>query len=104
MIAVIKTGGKQYKIKENEILKVEKLENNVGDEISLKDVFLVSDEDGKDVKVGAPVVEGAEVKVKVLEQGREKKVPIIKFKSKVHYKRNVGHRQPFTKIQITSIK
>lgn len=104
MIAVIKTGGKQYKIKDNEILKVEKLENNVGEEILFKEVLLISDEDEKDIKIGAPIVEGAEVKVKVLEQGREKKIPIIKFKSKVHYKRNVGHRQPFTKIQIISIK
>lgn len=104
MIAIIKSGGKQYKVKENEILKVEKLENNVGDEILLTDVFLVSDDEEKDVKVGAPVVEGAEVKAKVLEQGRAEKVSVIKFKNKVRYRRNVGHRQPFTKIQITSIK
>lgn len=104
MIAIIKAGGKQYKIKENEILKVEKLESKVGDEISIADVFLVSDDSEKDVKVGAPVVEGAEVRAKVLEHGKAEKVSVIKFKNKVRYRRNVGHRQPFTKIQITSVK
>jgi len=104
MIAIIKTGGKQYKIKEDEILKVEKLEDNVGDEIVLSDVLLVSDDEEKDIKIGAPSVEGAEVKAKVLEHGKAKKVSVVKFKNKVRYRRNVGHRQPFTKIQITSIK
>lgn len=104
MIAIIKTGGKQYKIKDNEILKVEKLESNVGDEILFTDVLLVSDDSEKDIKVGTPIVEGSEVKAKILEQGKAKKVSVVKFKSKVRYRRNVGHRQPFTKIQITSIK
>lgn len=104
MIAIIKTGGKQYKIKDSEVLKVEKLEGNVGDEILVKDVLLLSDNEGKDIKIGAPLVEGAEVKAKILEQGRSEKISVIKFKAKVRYRRNVGHRQPFTKIQIASIK
>jgi large subunit ribosomal protein L21 len=104
MIAIIKTGGKQYKVKENEVLKVEKLESKVGDEISFADVLLVSDDEEKDIKVGAPIVEGATVKAKVLEHAKADKVLVVKFKNKVRYRRNVGHRQPFTKVQITSIK
>lgn len=104
MLAVIKTGGKQYKIKEGSILNIEKIAGKEGDEIKFGEVLLISDEDGKKVSVGTPLVEGAEVSAKILEQGRAKKVSVIKYKPKVRYKRNVGHRQPFTKIEITKIK
>ena len=104
MIAVIKTGGKQYKIEEKEILKIEKITGKVGDNIEFKEVLLVSDEEGKDVKVGTPILSGVEVSAEILEQGRAKKVSVIKYKPKIRYKRNVGHRQLFTKIQIESIK
>lgn len=102
MIAVIQTGGKQYTVKEGEILKVEKLDLEEGKSTSFN-ALLIADEEGKDVKVGNPEVTGAKITVKVLEQDRDKKVPIIKYKRKVRYRRNVGHRQPFTLIQIEKI-
>ena len=103
MFAVIKTGGKQYKVKEGDQLEIEKLEIEAGKPVEFE-AMLVSDDEGKDVKVGAPVVSGAKVTAKVLDSGLGKKVSVIKFKSKSRYRRNVGHRQPFTKIQIESIK
>jgi len=102
MIAVIKTGGKQYTVKEGLKLQIEKLDLEVGKPITFN-ALLVADEEGKDVKVGTPDVSGAKVTAKVLETGRAKKVEIIKFKRKVRYRRNVGHRQPFTLIQIEKI-
>lgn len=104
MLAVIKTGGKQYKVKEGDKIKVEKLDEKEGKSIKLKDVFLVADEKGKDVKVGTPTVKGATVEAKVLEHGKSKKVRVIKYKRKVRYRKEYGHRQPFTKLEITSIK
>jgi len=101
-LAVIQTGGKQYLVGEGQELNVEKLENEVGSSIEF-DALLVSDSDGKDTKVGKPTVSGVKVKVTVLEQGRAKKVSVIKYKPKVRYRRNVGHRQPFTKIKIDQI-
>lgn len=103
MFAVIKTGGKQYKVKEGEILKIEKVAGNVGDKIDFE-VLLLADEDGKDVKVGKPTVSGAKVSGEILEQGRAKKLNIIKYKPKVRYRRKNGHRQMFTKVKVTSIK
>lgn len=102
MFAVIQTGGKQYLVREGEALKVEKLELEVGAKFDL-DVLMVAEEDGSKVQVGTPTVKGAKVSVSVLEQGRAKKVSVIKYKPKVRYRRNVGHRQPFTKIQIEKI-
>lgn len=103
MYAVITTGGKQYLVREGQILKVEKLELAVGATFTLEPL-LVSDDSGENVKVGAPLVAGAVVTVKVLEQGRADKISVIKYKPKVRYRRNVGHRQPFTAIQIETIK
>lgn len=101
-IAVVKTGGKQYKIREGQTMKVEKLEVEEGKTVNLEVLFL-SDEEGNNAKVGTPIVSGATVVAKVLEQGRAKKVAVVKYKPKVRYKRNVGHRQPFTKLQIEKI-
>jgi large subunit ribosomal protein L21 len=101
-IAVIMTGGKQYIVREGQELKVEKLELEVGATIDF-DAMLVSDEEGTKTQVGTPTVSGAKVSAKVLEQGRAKKVSVIKYKPKVRYRRNVGHRQPFTKIKIEKI-
>lgn len=103
MIAVIATGGKQYIVKEGMELKVEKLDLEEGKSIDF-DAMLVSDEEGKNVKVGAPNVDGAKVSATVLEQGRDKKINVIKFKSKSRYRRKYGHRQPFTKLKIEAIK
>lgn len=102
MIAVIQTGGKQYTVKEGMKLKIEKLDLEEGKATAFA-ALLVADEEGQDVKVGTPEVAGAKVTAKVLEQGREKKVPVIKYKRKVRYRRNVGHRQPFTLIEIQKI-
>jgi len=104
MLAVIKTGGKQYKVKEGDKIKVEKLDEKEGKSIKFKDVFLIADEKSKDVKIGTPTVKGATVEAKVLEHGKLKKVRVIKYKRKVRYRKEYGHRQPFTKLEITSIK
>lgn len=100
-LAIIKTGGKQYKVTEDQILKIEKLEIEEGQQVDFDQVLLVAD--GKDVKIGAPTVEKAKVIGTVIEQGRDKKVKVIKYKAKVRYKRNVGHRQAFTKVKIEKI-
>lgn len=103
MIAVIKTGGKQYKVKEKDIIKVEKLGKKEGSEITLKDVLLVSDEEGKKVSLGTPNVKGAKVTAKVLEEKQDKKILVVKYKSKTRYHRTKGHRQWYTKLQIQKI-
>ena len=102
MYAVIATGGKQYVVKEGQTLNVEKLEKEAGSSLDLE-VLMVTDAEGKDVKVGTPNVSGAKVTAKVLEQGRAKKIRIVKYKPKSRYTRVNGHRQPFTKIQIEKI-
>ena len=102
MFAVIKAGGKQYIVKEGQEMNIELLEQEPGSALEFTPL-LVADEEGKEVKVGTPEVAGAKVTAKVLEHGRAKKVSVIKYKPKVRYRRNVGHRQPFTKIKIEKI-
>lgn len=102
-IAVIKTGGKQYLVKEGDKLRVEKMDQAEGATLKFEPL-LVADESGKDVKVGTPNVSGSTVSATVLGEGRAKKVTIIKFKNKIRYKRKAGHRQPFTEIVIDSVK
>ncbi|MBI5793887.1 50S ribosomal protein L21 [Candidatus Uhrbacteria bacterium] len=102
LLAVIHTGGKQYLVREGQELAIEKLQSEPGDSIAF-DVLLICDEDGSHAKIGTPMVGGAKVSAKVQSQGRAEKVSVIKYKSKVRYRRNVGHRQPFTKIKIDSI-
>jgi large subunit ribosomal protein L21 len=102
-IAVIRTGGKQYLVKVGDTVKVEKLDVKEGKSVKFAPL-LVASEDGKDVKVGTPEVKGAEVSAVVLGEGRSKKVTIVKFKSKVRYRRSAGHRQHFTSIKIEAIK
>lgn len=101
-IAVIKTGGKQYKVKEKDVIKVEKLPVEEGKTITFDDVLLIADEKGSDVQVGTPTV-SAKVTGKVLEQGRAKKIDVVKYKSKTRYHKKYGHRQPFTKVAIEKI-
>jgi len=101
MIAVIKTGGKQYIVKPGDKLKVEKLEKKEGEEISFSDVLLV--EKNKKVDIGTPLVK-AEVTAKVLSHGKGDKVIVFKYKAKKRYSRKIGHRQPYTEIEITGIK
>ena len=99
-IAVIKTGGKQYTVAEKAKLQVEKLAGEVGATLDLNEILLVAD--GKEVSVGKPNVKAA-VSATIVTQGREAKVHVVKFKNKTRYHKNVGHRQPFTEIQITKI-
>lgn len=100
MFAVIKTGGKQYLVRQGDVLLVEKLELDPGAKLDF-DALLVADEEGNEVKVGKPHV--GQVEATIVEHGRAKKVSVIKYKPKVRYRRNVGHRQPFTKIKIEKI-
>ncbi len=102
MIAVIMTGGKQYVVREGQELDVELLNLEVGKSVAF-DAMLLADEDGKNVKVGTPIVKGGVVSATVVEHGKDEKVHVIKYKPKVRYRRNVGHRQPFTKLKIEKI-
>lgn len=102
-IAVIKTGGKQYKVKSKDRLKIEKIKGKVGDKINFNEVLLVADEDGKEIKIGKPKVSGAKVEAKILKQSRAKKLTVIKYKPKVRYRRKIGHRQQFTEVEIEAI-
>ena len=102
MYAIIKTGGKQYRVQEGDNIFVEKLNADVDSNVVFDQVLAVVN-DG-DVKVGAPVVEGAKVTAKVLAQGKEKKVLVFKYKAKSNYRRRQGHRQPFTKVTIEKIE
>ena len=102
MFAIIETGGKQYKVIEQDIIFVEKLNVNEGDEIVFDQVVALSSDDG--FKVGTPVVAGAKVTAQVLKQGKNKKIYVLKYKSKKNEKKKIGHRQPYTKVQILSIQ
>lgn len=101
-LAIIKTGGKQYKISPGQKIKIEKLEGNEGDAITLGDVLLVADD--KDVRIGQPKVESAKVTAKVLKQDRAKKVTVFKYKPKKRYQVKRGHRQSYTLIEIENIE
>ncbi len=102
MYAIIKTGGKQYKVAEGDTIYVEKLEANVDDAVTFDQVLTVVN-DGS-VTVGKPLVSGAKVTGKVLDQGKEKKILVFKYKAKSNYRRRQGHRQPYTKVAIEKIE
>ncbi|TSD02336.1 MAG: large subunit ribosomal protein L21 [Parcubacteria group bacterium Athens0714_25] len=101
MLAIIKTGGKQYKIEEGDKIKIEKIEGKEGDVISFDEVLFVGDE--KDVKIGNPMVAGAKVEGKIVQQTRDEKVWGIKHKAKKRYKMKFGHKQFRTEVEITKI-
>jgi large subunit ribosomal protein L21 len=101
MYAIIKTGGKQYRVAAGEKLKVEKLADDVGSEVLIDQVLLVGG--GEDVKIGTPLVAGALVKAKVLAHGLGDKVQIFKMRRRKHYVKHQGHRQGYTEIEITGI-
>ncbi|MFT3849222.1 MAG: 50S ribosomal protein L21 [Propionivibrio sp.] len=101
MYAVIKTGGKQYRVAAGEKLKIEQIPAEVGAEITLDQILMVGE--GESVKIGAPLVSGASVKATVLSQGRHKKVTIFKMRRRKHYQKHQGHRQNFTEIRIDGI-
>lgn len=102
MYAVVVTGGKQYRVQEGDVLFVEKLDAEVDSTVELGEILAVSKADGELV-VGKPVVEGASVTAKVLEQGKAKKVIVFKYKRKKDYRRKQGHRQPYTKVVVEKI-
>ena len=101
MYAVIKTGGKQYRVAEGDKLRVETLKAAEGDDVELDSVLLVGE--GEDVKIGTPMVENAKVTAKVVSHGRGDKVSIIKFRRRKHHRKQMGHRQNYTLLEITGI-
>jgi len=101
MYAVIKTGGKQYRVLEGDTLRVEKLDAGTGETIEFDQVLMLGE--GADVKIGTPYVDGGKVTATVREQGRAKKVDIIKFRRRKHHMKRMGHRQSYTELEITAI-
>jgi large subunit ribosomal protein L21 len=101
MYAVIKTGGKQYKVREGDTLKIEKIDANTGDDIDFNEVLLIGH--GEDIQVGTPMLAGRKVTATVQAQGRSKKIKIIKFRRRKHYRKQMGHRQYFTEVKINQI-
>jgi len=100
-IAVIKTGGKQYRVQEGQIIKIEKLDKKVKDKVSFE-TLLVADADGQEVNVGTTSL-GEKVTGEVAAEGQDDKVTVVKYKNKTRYKRTLGHRQPYLAVKITSI-
>jgi large subunit ribosomal protein L21 len=101
MYAVIATGGKQYRVQEGEIIRVEKLKGEPGAEVTF-DALMVSD--GENVKIGQPSVEGASVVGHIVQQDKAKKILVFKYKRRKRYRRKYGHRQPFTAVKINKIE
>ncbi len=103
MYALIQTGGKQYKVSEGTILKVEKLVGEAGDRIVLDQVLMINDGNGT-AQIGNPLLENARVTAKILEQGKNKKIIVYKYKKRKNYRRKQGHRQPYTRLLIEKIE
>jgi large subunit ribosomal protein L21 len=101
MYAVIKTGGKQYRVSAGQSLRVEKLDAQAGSEVTLSEVLLVGE--GDDVKIGSPLLSGAAVKATIVAQGRGDKIRIFKMRRRKHYRKSQGHRQSYTELRIDSI-
>ena len=101
MFAVVKTGGKQYRVAKDDVIRVEKLAAEPGDKVALNDVLLIDDDGAK--TVGTPVIEGAAVEAEVVEQARDKKVIVFKKKRRQNYRRKKGHRQDLTVLRITDV-
>ncbi len=102
MHAVIKTGGKQYIVKPGDVIDIEKISGEPGEEVNFEEVLLVS-ADGEDVKVGSPVVESARVEGRVVRQKKGEKIVVFKFKRRKGYRKKAGHRQSLTSVEITNI-
>lgn len=100
-LAIIKTGGKQYLVKAGDKIKVEKIKGEKGDKVKL-DTLLTTEEDGSKLEVGKPLLK-SQVDATILEQGRNDKITVVKYKNKIRYKKTTGHRQQFTKLQIDKI-
>ncbi|MGI6647733.1 MAG: 50S ribosomal protein L21 [Bacillota bacterium] len=102
MYAIIETGGKQYRVQEGDVLKVEKLDVVEGETVNLDKVLALKK--GEELIMGSPLVEGARVVAQVLEHGRGKKIIVFKYKPKKNYRRKQGHRQPYTQLRIEKIE
>jgi large subunit ribosomal protein L21 len=102
VFAVIETGGKQYRVNEGDVIFVEKLDVNEGDTVVFDRVMAMSI--GQSFEVGAPIIEGAKVTAKVLKNGKAKKIYVMKYKAKKNEKKKLGHRQPYTKVEIVSVE
>ena len=102
MYAVIANGGKQYRVAEGQVIKLEKIAMEVGQVVDFDEVLMLSSESGVDV--GAPFIAGAKVKAEIVEHGRAKKVEILKFKRRKHHMKRMGHRQSYTAVKIQSIE
>ncbi len=100
-MAIIQTGGKQYKVAEGQIIRVEKIDGEQGGQIKLE-TLLITGPNGEIIELGQPNL-GQKVSAEIIETGKGKKISVVKFKSKVRYRRKIGHRQPFTKIKINKI-
>jgi large subunit ribosomal protein L21 len=100
--AIIRTGGKQYRVEPGDVVRFESIEGEVGSSVTLDDVLLVGE--GDDVRVGAPRVDNAAVEGTVVEQGRDRKVRVFKHKKRKHYRRTRGHRQSFTAVKIERVQ
>lgn len=101
MYAVIKSGGKQYRVAPGDIVRVEKIEVAPGDTVELDQVLMVSDDNG--LQVGSPVLDGVKVTAEVVEQGRGEKIRVLKFRRRKHHRKQMGHRQYYTALRITGV-
>ena len=101
MYAVVSTGGKQYRVKEGDVLRIEKIPGDVGESFSFDKVLLLSD--GSELTIGEPTVPNASVNARIVQQGKSKKILVFKYKRRKRFRRKQGHRQPFTAVQIDSI-
>jgi len=101
MYAIVDSGGKQYKVKKGDILRVEKLAGEAGDKVSFDKILMFSD--GENVNIGTPLVENVAVNGHIVGQGKAKKIIVFKYKRRKRYRRKQGHRQPFTAVRIDSI-
>ncbi|HKJ95638.1 MAG TPA: 50S ribosomal protein L21 [Gammaproteobacteria bacterium] len=101
MYAVIKTGGKQYRVAQGDKLRVERLDAAEGEQVELSEVLLIAD--GDDVKVGTPRIEGGKVEATVRAHGRHDKIEVVKFRRRKHHQKRTGHRQGYTELEITGI-
>lgn len=103
MYAIMKTGGKQYRVEEGQIIKVEKLTAEVGSNVEFNEIMLLSSDDNI-LTVGQPVVQGAKVIGKVIDHGKHKKIVVFKYKAKKRYRKKTGHRQPYTSVLVEKIE
>lgn len=101
MYAIVEVGGKQYRVSKDDVIQVEKLDMNIGDKVQLNVLSLV---DGENAKFGNPYVAGAKVVAEVLEQGKQKKIVVYKYKAKKNVRRKNGHRQPYTALKIVTVE